>query len=79
MSLTTFNFNSNAVRAISDDQGEVLFVGKDVCEVLGYKDTVNAIKQHCRGMAIHHPHPRLSWTHSNCSCSHRRRRPPLGS
>ena len=33
------------------------FVGKDVAERLGYADTVNAIKQHCRGVAIHHPIP----------------------
>jgi len=31
------------------------WVGKDVCLVLGYKDTVNAIKQHCMGVPKHHP------------------------
>lgn len=36
-------------------RGEPWFVGKDVAEVLGYKDTVNAIKQHCNGVAKHHP------------------------
>lgn len=30
------------------------FVGKDVAEALGYKDTVNALKQHCRGVVKHH-------------------------
>ena len=33
---------------------EPWFVGKDVVEALGYKDTVNALKQHCRGMVKHH-------------------------
>jgi len=31
------------------------WVGKDVCLVLGYKDTVNAIKQHCMGGPKYHP------------------------
>lgn len=37
-------------------QGNVLFCGKDIAEALGYKDTVNAIKQHCRinGVVKHH-------------------------
>ena len=31
------------------------FVGKDICAALGYKDSTNAIKQHCRGVAVYHP------------------------
>jgi len=31
------------------------WIGKDVCQILEYKDTVNAIKQHCRGVVKHHP------------------------
>lgn len=27
---------------------KVWFVGKDVAEALGYKDTVNALKKHCK-------------------------------
>lgn len=30
------------------------FVGRDVATALGYKDAVNAIKQHCRGVVKHH-------------------------
>jgi len=43
--LKIFNFESNEVRTqlIKD---EPWFVGKDVAEILGYKDSVNAIKQH---------------------------------
>ena len=35
---------------------KVLFCGKDVAVALGYKDTVNALKVHCRedGVAIRH-------------------------
>lgn len=35
--------------------GQPRFVGKDICAALGYKDSTNAIKQHCRGVAIYHP------------------------
>lgn len=42
------------IRTIEQD-GRVMFCGKDVATALGYKDTTNAIKQHCRGVANHHP------------------------
>lgn len=35
--------------------GRVLFCGRDAATALGYKDSINAIKQHCRGVALHHP------------------------
>lgn len=38
--------------------GEPYFVAKDIATALGYKDTINAIKTHCRWVAKHHlPHP----------------------
>lgn len=39
-----------------EQSGKVLFCGKDIAEALGYKDTVNALKSHCKqdGVAIHH-------------------------
>ena len=50
-----FNFNGATVRTVTLAGGEPGFVGKDVAERLGYKDTLNAIKQHCRGVVKHHP------------------------
>jgi len=50
-----FQFDDRAVRTVVDDKGEVWFVGKDVATVLGYADTVNALKQHCRGVVKRHP------------------------
>ncbi len=41
------------IRTIEED-GKVLFCGKDVAEALGYKDSTNAIKQHCRGVVKRH-------------------------
>lgn len=43
--LQIFNFNNSEVRTVLID-GEPYFVGKDVATILGYKDTVNALKQH---------------------------------
>lgn len=39
-----------------EENGQVLFCGKDVAMALGYKDTVNALKTHCKedGVVIHH-------------------------
>ena len=49
--LSVFNFDTHAVRTVLDEvTGEPLFVGKDVCAVLGYKDPTTAMKQHCKGV-----------------------------
>lgn len=49
-----FSFESHPIRAFNID-GNPWFVGKDICDALGYADTVDAIKQHCRGVAKYHP------------------------
>jgi prophage antirepressor-like protein len=36
-------------------EGKPFWVAKDIASFLGYKDTTNAIKQHCKGVAKHHP------------------------
>jgi len=43
------------VRTI-EENNNILFCGSDVARALGYKDTVNALKQHCKenGVAFHH-------------------------
>lgn len=40
-----FQYENNKIRTILKD-GEPWFVGKDVAKVLGYRDTVNALKAH---------------------------------
>ena len=52
--ITPFQSTDFNIRAVELD-GAPWFVGKDIAEALGYKDTVNAIKQHCKGVAKHHP------------------------
>ena len=39
------------VRA-TEIEGKVWFVGKDVAEALGYKDTAQAIRTHCKGVGV---------------------------
>lgn len=48
------NDDFGTIRTVNDG-GRVLFCGKDVATALGYKDPTNALKQHCRGVAEHHP------------------------
>ena len=54
--LSVFNFDAHAVRTVTDDvTGEPLFVAKDVCAVLEYKDPTTAVRSHCRGVQKLHP------------------------
>ncbi|MDO9225200.1 MAG: BRO family protein [Pseudomonadota bacterium] len=52
-----FQFNSHSIRVVTSESGDPQFVGKDVCESLGYADHINAMKLHCRGVAKRHPLP----------------------
>lgn len=47
------NAEFGQVRTITED-GKTLFCAKDVAAALGYKDTTNAIKQHCKGVVKRH-------------------------
>ena len=54
--LSVFNFDSQAVRTVTDDAtGEPLFVGKDVCAVLGYNNHNKAMQDHCKGVTNRYP------------------------
>lgn len=52
--IESLSFEGWNVRHVIID-GAPWFVARDVAQVLGYADTVNATKQHCRGVANHHP------------------------
>lgn len=49
-----FQFEQSTVRTIVDD-GQVLFVGRDVAKLLGYVNFTDALKQHCKGVAKRYP------------------------
>lgn len=38
--ISVFNFDENRIRTITDDNGDVWFVAKDVAESLGYRDAL---------------------------------------
>lgn len=40
---------------MEDEAGEPLFVGKDVCEALGYANPNKAMGDHCKGITIRYP------------------------
>lgn len=49
-----FNFQNNDVRVININN-EPWFVGKDVCERLGYVNATDAMNRHCRGVVKRYP------------------------
>lgn len=53
--LLPLNFEGQSVRVVADDSGEPLWVGKDVCEVLGHTNHNKAMQDHCKGVTIYHP------------------------
>ncbi|WP_336717507.1 phage antirepressor KilAC domain-containing protein [Asaia bogorensis] len=51
---TIFVFANAEIRVVMLDDAPH-FVGKDVCDRLGYADATNAMKQHCKGVVKRHP------------------------
>lgn len=56
-SVTCYNFNGADVRTVSLPNGEPGFVGKDVCDRLGYANPSDAMSRHCKGVGIRYPLP----------------------
>ena len=57
------NEEFGAIRTISDEQGEVMFCAKDVCDALGYKQTHKAVERHVEeGDGMKRPTPTISGT-----------------
>ena len=44
--LTIFSHLGNNFRVMTDEHGEPWFVGKDICDALGYTKVSNAITRH---------------------------------
>ena len=52
--LIPFSFESREIRSMFID-GNPWFVGKDICDALGYANASDALNQHCRGVAKCYP------------------------
>ena len=50
-----FNFGGKSIRVATDERGEPLFVGKDICEALGYTNPNKAMGDHCKGITKRYP------------------------
>ena len=46
------NEEFGSMRTLKEETGKIFFCGKDAATALGYRDTVNAIKAHCKGNGI---------------------------
>lgn len=55
--ITPFSFDGRSIRVVTGEDGEPLFVAKDICESLGYKDPTTAVRSHCKGVQKQHPLP----------------------
>jgi len=63
--LQQYQFNTHQFRVIPDENGEPWFVAKDVCNILGYRNSSKAIKDHCRKSGITNSYtPALSNTYN---------------
>ncbi|MBS0424595.1 MAG: hypothetical protein JSR71_09290 [Proteobacteria bacterium] len=47
-----FSFNSLSIRAVTDEHGNPWFVASDVCNVLGYRNSRDAIKDNCKEAGV---------------------------
>ena len=52
------NDEFGSLRTLTDEHGRTMFCGKDVASALGYSNTKDAIRRHCRWGVKHDlPHP----------------------
>lgn len=47
-----FNFNSLSIRTVTDEHDNPWFVATDVCNILGYTNCRQSIKDHCREAGV---------------------------
>lgn len=53
--LIPFQFESTSIRVVTDEHGEPLFVGKDICDALGFTNHNKAMGDHCKGVTKRYP------------------------
>ena len=63
--LTPFEFQSRQLRVQADEQGNPWFLAKDVCDILGYVNSRDAVKKHCKEGGVANRYiPELSNTYT---------------
>ena len=53
--IQSLEFEGNKVRTAQDENGNPLFCGTDVAQVLGYANPAKAVINHCKGFPIRKP------------------------
>ena len=53
--ITIFTYDNTNIRTVTTEDGTPLFCGKDVASILGYTNTTDALKRHCKGVTIRYP------------------------
>jgi prophage antirepressor-like protein len=53
--LIPFQFDGREIRVVADESGEPLFVGKDICDALGFSNSSKAMGDHCKGVTKRYP------------------------
>jgi Rha family phage regulatory protein len=55
MGTASFEFEGRSLLTVTDGDGKVWFCGKDAAEMLGYKNTGQAVNNHCKGVTKRYP------------------------
>lgn len=55
MDIQVFNNEQFGALRTYEEDGQILFCGKDVAKALGYKNTRDAMSKHCKGVAKRYP------------------------
>ncbi|ADR52934.1 prophage antirepressor [Candidatus Liberibacter solanacearum CLso-ZC1] len=55
INIIPFEFESNRIRTVVDEDNTILFVAKDIAEALGYENSSKAINDHCKGVTKRYP------------------------
>jgi prophage antirepressor-like protein/DNA-binding CsgD family transcriptional regulator len=63
--LTPFEFRAHQLRVQTDEQGNPWFCAKDACDILGYVNSRDAVKKHCKEGGVANRYiPELSNTYT---------------
>lgn len=53
--ILSFTYEANTNIHTTTEDGTPFFCGKDIASILGYTDTTDALKRHCKGVVKHYP------------------------